>query len=52
MVLEWANDKTRAKIEQALTPPASYRDPSTGLPLGWSDNEADDWHQWERSMRR
>lgn len=38
-------------IESALTPPASWRDPSTGLPYGFGD-EDDEWSEWEAQMRR
>lgn len=51
MIREWASEETLDKIEEALTPPASWRDPMTGLPLGWSDDEADDWAMWEAAAK-
>lgn len=48
MLREWADKDQLKNIEKALRPPASWRDPTTGLPAGWGDEE-DDWAQWERS---
>lgn len=52
MLREWAGEKTLDRIERALEPPASWRDPVTGLPAGFSDQEDDDWAQWEAAARR
>jgi len=52
MLREWADEETLAKIDDALRPPAEWRDPMTGLPAGFSDNEDDDWEDWARAMRR
>jgi hypothetical protein len=49
MLREWANEKTLEQIKAALRPPASWRDPDTGLPAGFGD-EDDDWAEWEASM--
>lgn len=51
MLREWASEETLEKIEEALTPPPSWRDPLTGLPAGWTGNEEDEWAEWERAAR-
>lgn len=38
-------------LDRALRPPPGWRDPDTGLPAGWTDDEGDDWAQWEAAMR-
>lgn len=50
MLREWANQETLDKIEDALEPPASWRDPATGLPAGW-ENADDGWEAFERALR-
>jgi len=50
MITEWATQKDLEKIEQALRPPPSWRDPLTGLPAGFGD-EDDDWAEWEAAYR-
>lgn len=52
MLREWADQKTIDRIDQALTPTPEWRDPLTGLPAGFSEDEDDDWAQWENAMRR
>lgn len=51
MLREWANKEMLDDIDGALTPPPGWRDPSTGLPLGFSDDEDDDWADWEAATR-
>jgi hypothetical protein len=53
MVWEWAADGRLTseqidEIEAALEPPPSWRDPLTGLPAGFGD-EDDEWGAWERA---
>lgn len=50
MVREWATKETVDKLEQALTPPPGWRDPFSGLPAGWGD-EDDDWAAFEEARR-
>lgn len=49
MIREWASEKTLDAIEEALRAPASWRDPSTGLPAGWS-REDDDFAEFKRNL--
>lgn len=37
-------------IDEHLTPPPEWRDPSTGLPAGWTNREDDEWALWQRQM--
>lgn len=46
----WVSKETLDQIEDALEPPVEWRDPVTGLPAGWGD-EDDDWAEFEASMR-
>lgn len=50
MLREWADKKRVDEIERALRPPASWRDPDTGLPAGW-DTEDDEWALWQSSTK-
>lgn len=50
MIREWANKDQIEDIEEALQAPASWRDPLTGLPAGWVDDEASEWAEFERQM--
>jgi hypothetical protein len=48
MLREWAKQEQLDKIEAALTPPPSWRDPSTGLPAGWSSEDDEGWGEgWD-----
>lgn len=51
MIREWANKERLEEIDEALTPPPSWRDPLTGLPAGWTGSEDDDWAAWEAAAR-
>jgi hypothetical protein len=51
MIREWASEETLDKITDALTPPPDWRDPDTGLPAGWSDDEDEDWSMFASAMR-
>lgn len=51
MLREWATEEQLDAIAEALEPPVDWRDPRTGLPAGWSDDEADEWAEWERALR-
>jgi hypothetical protein len=51
MIREWADKDTLEKLEDALTPPASWRDPVTGMPAGWVDDEDGDWAAFEAARR-
>lgn len=46
----WVSQETLEEIAEALEPPADWRDPATGLPAGWGDEDAD-WSEFEASMR-
>lgn len=50
MLREWATEEQNDKIDRALRPPADWRDPETGLPAGWSDDDDDDWDAWEAAQ--
>lgn len=52
MLREWADEDTNDKIADALTPPADWRDPLTGLPAGFTESDEDDWAAWESASRR
>lgn len=51
MLREWANEERNEKIDAALTAPASWRDPLTGLPAGFG-SEDDDWAEWEAQIAK
>lgn len=52
MIREWATKDQLEEIDDALVPPASWRDPVTGLPAGWTDDEDAEWAEWEYQVRR
>ena len=39
MIREWASNEQLERIEDALTPPIGWRDPDSGLPAGFTDDE-------------
>lgn len=51
MLREWADEERLDEIDDALTAPATWRDPLTGLPAGWTDNEDDEWADWLAAAR-
>lgn len=51
MIREWATEDTLDKIAEALKAPAGWRDPDTGLPAGWEEDDDDEWRAFESAMR-
>lgn len=51
MLYEWADKDAKAEIDEALIPPPDWRDPATGLPAGFGE-EDEEWALWESQMRR
>lgn len=47
MLREWANKDQLDEIDEALRPPLSWRDPSTGMPAGWGQSDEEIWAEWE-----
>ena len=45
-----ADDDRLDQIEEALIPPAGWRNPLTGMPAGFGD-EDDDWEAWVQAAR-
>ena len=50
MLREWADEDRLDEIERALTAPLSWRDPATGLPAGFDDDDGDEYDEFMSNL--